>query len=235
MSSKTDPAQQCYAAVFIMVWLFLAKIIFFDLFVAILVENFEVGETVRLMKEPGRMSTFRSFVKASYRKLAVLHSRHAKRRHRVHADDEIPMPQISLSATKIAEPDSPPTYVSHFQLLIQAMVKINTKKSLETVTAESHVQSSKSEPEESSLFMFGPTNKFRLLCLRIMDSISFQTIIYLSICLSCIMLIATPPAEDAPSLSSPFSLPTRNVLNKLLTSVFTIEFLVKIIAQVMVT
>ena len=226
MSSKHDSGQQFYAAAYIVAWLFLSKIIFFDLIVAVLVENFEVGDTIKLINEPGRISTFRNLLKNSYRLLALhSNSRNRKSKNLMNNDAQI---QRRMSLPEVSDFDYSSPSGTHYQMLLLAMTK--TKSNLDTV--EEAADSIEFQPQERSLFVFGHRNWIRSMCVKIMESNVFQTVIYTSIFVSCLVLVVTPPAEDAPNLSSPFPKSLRALINKSLTGVFAFEFLVTIIAQV---
>ena len=226
MLSKPSKEQQWYAAVFVMLWLFLAKIIFFDLIVAVLVENFEVGETIRLIKEPGRISTFRRFLKASYRRISVIQFGRQNWKPKIYSDAMANARRMSIP--KVKQDDDAIPNGTHYQLLLRAMTK--TKSTLDRLELINEFPTV--VIEETSLYLFGPTNRFRLLCIKIKDSQFFQSIIYSSIFVSCVMLLATPPAEDVPNLRSPVALSTRQFLNKVFTFFFAFEFLVNVISQV---
>ena len=232
MASKTDRGQQFYAALYIMIWLFISKIVFFDLIVAVLVENFEVAETVNLISKPGRLSSFRRFLKASYRKMASLNSLRGNRRRKVHIEHELPVQNFqhkTVNHTLNGHADDMNT-LTYYELLLRAMMSTNRNPDISN--PENQIPTLSSELEDRSLFIFGKANKIRMACLKIQRNKIFQCLIYIAICLSCILLIATPPAEDVPMMHSSVPLAFRNLLNKLLTIVFAIEFVVAVIAQV---
>ena len=127
MASKTDRGQQFYAALYIMIWLFISKIVFFDLIVAVLVENFEVAETVNLISKPGRLSSFRRFLKASYRKMASLNSLRGNRRRKVHIEHELPVQNFqhkTVNHTLNGHADDINT-LTNYELLLRAMMSTN--------------------------------------------------------------------------------------------------------------
>ena len=234
MSSKFDTAQQFYAAVYILVWLLLSHVIFSDLFVAVLIENFEIAETVRLIAEPGRISTFRNYVKMSYK------------RYRDIVANAAALPEKGPVSIKTAlqdvEGDNKSVPVTKESFYVTAVVIHNSvyhRQFLDAVTApppkQDTVSSAASEDldNDNSLFFFATTHPFRLFCIKLSNNAVFQTIIYFAIFISCIILMATPPAEDVPKLGSgPFPLAGRKLADKLLTCVFTVECIVSVVSKV---
>jgi hypothetical protein len=234
MSSKASYGEQLYVAVFIILWLFLGKVIFFDLIVAVLVEKFEVRETIRLLKKPGKISGFRALLKASYRSLSdLLHVGHfegRKQNPKIFSDfpcDE--RPKSSAKVVNAADADDTCPAGTHYQLLVHAMTKTKNTSDAIVIPDEPTVVI---HAEETSLYIFRPTNRFRSMCRAIKDNQIFKITIYLSIFVSCILVLATPPAEDVPGLSSPIPLRIRLILDDLLTAIFAIECFVTVVAQV---
>ena len=160
MSSKSDTAQQIYAAVYILIWLLLSHIIFSDLFVAVLIENFEIAETVRLIAEPGRISTFRNYVKMSYKRYRDLIANAAS----------LPIENIARqeSETAAAQVETKSSLVSKESFYETAVVihnSISHRLILEAVTAVPHRHNSEDSEndavdEDNSLFFFPPSLPF---------------------------------------------------------------------------
>ncbi|XP_070193049.1 muscle calcium channel subunit alpha-1-like isoform X2 [Littorina saxatilis] len=91
--------------------------------------------------------------------------------------------------------------------------------------SELHISSkSKPIPQASSLFVFSPTNKFRMLCHKTCNHSYFSNVVLACILISSAMLAAEDPLRS----ESPRNL----ILNKFdyfFTSVFTVEIIIKII------
>ncbi|XP_041350166.1 muscle calcium channel subunit alpha-1-like isoform X2 [Gigantopelta aegis] len=91
--------------------------------------------------------------------------------------------------------------------------------------SEIHINSKiKPIPPASSLFMFAPTNKFRVLCHRICNHSYFGNIVLTCILISSAMLAAEDPLQS----KSPRNI-ILNYFDYFFTSVFTIEIIIKII------
>lgn len=54
MRAKASGYGQFFAAVYILAWFFLAKLVVTNLFVAVVVENFEVAQTIQNVHQPGK-------------------------------------------------------------------------------------------------------------------------------------------------------------------------------------
>lgn len=89
--------------------------------------------------------------------------------------------------------------------------------------SELHISSKiKPIPQASSLFIFAPTNRFRVLCHKICNHSYFGNIVLACILISSAMLAAEDPLKSKS--------PRNQILNKFdyfFTSVFTVEILVK--------
>ena len=57
VASMDGTASSSLAAVFVLVWLFISKIVLFDLFVVMIMQYFSVSETINIIKAPGRMES----------------------------------------------------------------------------------------------------------------------------------------------------------------------------------
>eukprot|EP00292_Cryptomonas_paramecium_P002375 CAMPEP_0113679684 /NCGR_PEP_ID=MMETSP0038_2-20120614/10806_1 /TAXON_ID=2898 /ORGANISM="Cryptomonas paramecium" /LENGTH=1270 /DNA_ID=CAMNT_0000597793 /DNA_START=83 /DNA_END=3891 /DNA_ORIENTATION=- /assembly_acc=CAM_ASM_000170 len=226
LAVKPDIPQQTYACLFILTWLFIAKIIFTGVIVAVICENFKVEETVRLIKSPGQISKFRELVKHSYQKLHLIYADVQIADYYGHDDTLVGSRNITLDPAIALLADTSGSQYVDYQLVLRAASAPAHKK-------EIHNEAVKfmDDDDESTLFMFGPKNRFRLFCDRIRRNNLFNLIIYISIGFSCVTLMVTPPAEDIPDVTSPFPYVMRLALDKALTSIFTVEFLVTIVSQ----
>ena len=227
MASEPNTALQIYAAIFIVIWLFIAKIIFFDLIVAVLVEGFEVAETMRLIKEPGHVSRMRGLIVSGYHKLHRLSVSFEEHHHAADESSKIvinEMPEPTQQKSTLPDID----IMSADQMLFYALTEFSDDKFEQKLKRTSNLQSQL----HFSLSIFGPSSSFRRLCSRVKDHRLFQSLIYISIFVSCVIVLLTPPAEDVPSLKSPMSLQSRSAMDLLLTLVFTVELCLCVVSQV---
>lgn len=67
MASKSSYYGQFFAGLYLLAWFVLGRLIITNLFVAIIIENFEVANTISNVKKPGHLSAMRSFVKVVQR------------------------------------------------------------------------------------------------------------------------------------------------------------------------
>ena len=232
MASEPNAGLQIYAALFVLSWLFIAKIIFFDLIVAVLVESFEVAETMKLIGEPGHTVKLRNMLKIGYYKLSRLSVINAA----VGADNNAGeySPSASTLATLARSPQPVHTTLTNLDalsssdMILLALTELTDDSFNQRIRRKSTLQ----DYRYDSLYVFGPSNPFRQLCTTIKQHMLFQCIIYVSIFISCVLVILTPPAEDVPLLQSPISLRVRTVLDMILTFIFSFELFVSVVSQV---
>lgn len=66
MASQSEGHQQVFAGMFVVVWFVFASLVANNLFVAVIIENFEVSETIHNISKPGNISALRSLIRNSY-------------------------------------------------------------------------------------------------------------------------------------------------------------------------
>ncbi len=66
VASMDTVTAQLLAGIFIILWLIISRVILYDLFVVILMDNFKVSDTIELIKAPGRMNVLRLSIRSSF-------------------------------------------------------------------------------------------------------------------------------------------------------------------------
>jgi hypothetical protein len=64
MDSKENGYAQFFAGLYVVAWFTFGRLVITNLFVAIIIENFEVANTIRHVQKPGRLMALREFVRA---------------------------------------------------------------------------------------------------------------------------------------------------------------------------
>jgi hypothetical protein len=84
---------------------------------------------------------------------------------------------------------------------------------------------------ERVLFVLGPRNPIRRFSTWLEKSLAFNILVVLSIIMSCILLILTPAYDDLPGVQPVLPYPIIKILNFVFTSIFTLDFVVRVINQ----
>jgi hypothetical protein len=68
MATKVTTYGQLFAGFFVLSWFVFSRLIVFNLFVAVIIENFQVSETIENIRRPGRVTALKRVVRDSYKK-----------------------------------------------------------------------------------------------------------------------------------------------------------------------
>jgi hypothetical protein len=85
-------------------------------------------------------------------------------------------------------------------------------------------------PERVLLFL-KPNNPIRRFCAWLEKEILFNVVVILSIIMSCVLLILTPAYEDLPGVQPVLPYTVMKIINFVLTSIFSLDFVVRAINQ----
>ena len=66
IASMDGTASAMLAAIFVLGWLFISKIILFDLFIVMVMQYFSVADTIRMINAPGRVGSLGSSIQSAY-------------------------------------------------------------------------------------------------------------------------------------------------------------------------
>ena len=199
---------QFFGALLVLTWFIFASLIATNLFVAVIIENFQIADTIASIGKPGNIAAFRGIIKNAYSGLykrsngvldgnltidtntGVTHPVQATRHHllnmrkgarALYSYDEV--------EHKIhdAKPVQKEEYHSNSEVL-------NLVEGMVLDRPEQKEEEEEEEPERV-LFCLLPNNPIRLMFLWIARQVVFDTIIYLSIIVSCFFLIVERPYE----------------------------------------
>ena len=256
-AAQTSYVAQFFGAFLVMSWFLIASLIAQNLFVAVIIENFQITDTIQNIGKPGRVAAFRSMAKQSYKALykkagavaageltidvntGLTHPVQATRHRllelqgarKLYTYDEI---EDQLAVAVVRRP------TSGIKSKIMAVVS-SVSLGIET---KAPTGSEEADEPERVLFCLTPNNPIRKIFQWISNQPAFDTLIYLSILLSCFFLIVERPYPDMvdyPGQESnleplvPITADTMALLNSVMTFLFTVEFGCRVMAQGLLT
>ena len=248
MASKEGTFAQGFVAIFILSWFTFSNLIINNLFVAVIIENFEVSETIANIAKPGYLASAREMVGTAYGQL--FKSFGLLKDHNLvldHATGRLqPKKKLDYHFSKMVRVDekakgaggkSPPKFgvrpkekkegYGGLRTSIQELI------ARVSVPYDMTVQDEEEEEREVVLGCFGPTNSVRKFFTWLGKQHAFDLTIFAAIIISCIFLMLAPPNDDLMSESLLSEISTTNLknVNRLFTILFTAEFFTKIMSQ----
>lgn len=206
--SDDQQLAQFFGAVLVLTWFVFASLIATNLFVAVIIENFQISDTIENIRKPGRVAAFRSIIKGAYSGLyrksngvlagnltidtntGLTHPVQATRYHLLNmrggARALYTYDEVKDKIHEAQDSKKPNTeYHSNSEIL-------NIVEGLVLDKPEKQEDDMEDEPERV-LFCLMPNNPIRLMFLWIARQALFDTIIYISILVSCFFLIVERP------------------------------------------
>lgn len=221
MHSMDGVGSQLFAALFILSWFCFCALVVNNLFVAVIIENFEVAETIASIERPGHLSAFRAKLRETFGSVW-------KRRALVQNGDlvldtntgELHHPTHGHQATT-----TPGLEQMHEHSGKSTMMEVVRSAALDydedTVEEEEDV-------EERVLYFFQPWSSVRRAFMWLDSQPAFEFLVFAAIICSCIFLIVTPPADDVPGYEPVLSKGKLDQANTVFTFVFCVEFVVRV-------
>ena len=257
-TSETDMGKiyfaQFFGASLTMTWFLFASLIASNLFVAVIIENFQIKDTIDNISRPGKIAAIRSMIKQAYSGLfkrtsgvlsgnmtidvntGLTHPVQATRHHLLNLQggarslytyEEMMAGQDQGDQMKNEIPKSK----SQIAPIVEAVsMAVPYKKEEE-----------EEEDPERVLFCLMPNNPIRVAFVWLARQPLFDTSIYIAILVSCFFLIIERPYDDLvdypgqketlkpliPSITKD----TMTSVNALMTFMFTVEFFCRVMAQ----
>lgn len=251
MQSSSDLSSQLFSAVFIVSWYLFSLTIVNNLFVAVIIENFEISETIESIEAPGRFHHARQMLSLSYTKVSEMGRKGLFKRTGVEDEAEAALQHRRkelLAETRRAklqnvmrETDTmtledlhPMEIKAKRRITNTPLGRIISKAVGDTWVKDLDTQDdsflSQDEPERS-LLLFLPNDPIRRLCIWVGQMILFDVVIYSCIAVSCFFLMVTPPSVDYPGFQEVISLNEMTQWNQIFTYLFLLEAVVRIIAD----
>eukprot|EP00960_Hanusia_phi_P035946 752049-Hanusia_phi.AAC.3 len=218
---------QLGAAVYLIGWFTFASLIISNLFVATIIENFKIHDTVAKIAQPGRLYFARKMIKDAYRNLWLL----SRQSRMLKSMAEVPRRSSNLSSVEQSFSQDLLNQIKatkHKRFVLTSNFVQVAQKSL--IRFSYNIDESKTEEEERTLMFFNRENKLRKVSIWLARQAWFDLIVYNSIFLSCILLTLTPPAPDIYLITDfpvVISSSTSRALTWFLNIIFTLEFTVR--------
>ena len=237
--------RQILGCSFIVVWFLFAQFILQNIFIAVIIQNFEVGSTIKNIAKPGTFGAIRQGIQEFWR-LNIM-ATYALKRGDIRLDH---------NTGKYLFPDGSEwvpfkvkdehDHVEKRETLAEKILKDGTprkeenegnksdkrKKAWDEVISMAEASQSRIQYEisERSLGIFGPKNRFRLFCIFLVRNQAFQALVMATIILTCIMMFTTPAYSDLPDAEALFPPAMLDLLDQLSTYIFTVEWIANIVS-----
>ena len=225
-------SSQIFAAAFIIVWFVIAKLVVTNIFVAVIIENFQVVDTIESAGRPGYMHKIRSAVADSYKSYYALQVAYSDPDLQYDTDLGRYVTKKKLQYSLDADFADESEAEMHFR-------NVRNNPNLRALVIESVVQDSDqeriamkgNEESERVLFCFGSHGIVKFLVQNLVQSRAFDAVVYIAILASSVILITTPPYDDIPD--NPPWLPSslRYQLEWAFMGIFTFEFSCRVLCD----
>eukprot|EP00283_Hemiselmis_rufescens_P000787 CAMPEP_0173470682 /NCGR_PEP_ID=MMETSP1357-20121228/78005_1 /TAXON_ID=77926 /ORGANISM="Hemiselmis rufescens, Strain PCC563" /LENGTH=1276 /DNA_ID=CAMNT_0014438967 /DNA_START=139 /DNA_END=3966 /DNA_ORIENTATION=+ len=241
-----------FCVIFVLGYFIFCEILCKNLFVSVIIKNFEVTATLEDIESPGYMINFRNYLKASWKKhykalplfrsgLRVLdvNTGHASglggptvsSPTLQHEDADMTNFQSRYTLSKIgAAVDDVATLAG---LRVTSGLRIAAFRRLVARSIElKNYKKAYEPPAERVLFFLGPKNRVRMFFVSVGDHPAFGGLILICILVSCFFLFLSPASEDDPWFNLDL-LPksAMDAMNTVFTLIFTVEFVVRVLSQ----
>jgi hypothetical protein len=239
MASMEEGFGRIYAGIFIVTWFIFSNFIINNLFVAVIIDNFEVAETMEYIDQPGNLAALRkSFSDAwqmlSQKSQAVLRG---DIRLDVHHRGEALDPMEDAFVLRDGRDPQQMTLKSAMASKGKTAKRSWLMKVVRWCSASYRPGEQQDDADESVLLCIPPRSRVRRFFIWLGELKIFDAAVYGAIIASCIFLIFAPPGGLSrndilridPSFPAPFSDQTLRWCDYLFTFIFTVEFLVRVL------
>jgi hypothetical protein len=218
------------SCLFILTWFFVSQLILKNLFVAIIIENFQVSRTIVNLQKPGYWSALWKSAGKSwgiFKKLGMV--RREGLRLDKHGEIKTGGHAIALSLDiDVEKLVASARFNPHIQHVLKDVLPSN----------DDLMNRKKQREPERVLYCLQPDNPIRRFFVYVSNQPLFDTIVFSAIGASCVFLIITPAYERLPvgpmdhAIEAP-PIPTAlmNLLNLVFTLVFVVEFICRVMAS----
>ena len=224
--SQDSAYGQFFACIFVLIWFFTAQLLIANLFVAVIIENFQVSRTILKTQQPGYWAALRGYAHSSWDTFKHLGF---VRREGLSLDKDGNIKVIQHLSLD----------VNYDELVASTQYNAQIQKLVSDVLPSKAVLNAhkrKDEPERV-LYCLQPRNPIRRLFIYISQQPLFDTIVFGAIGCSCVFLVVTPPYEKLPKgptdptvIEPPIPLALMELLSLVFTLVFSIEFISRVMA-----
>jgi hypothetical protein len=214
------------ACFFVLIWVFLAQFLIKNLFVAVIIENFQLSRSILKTQQPGYWAALRSSANASWSNFKYVGF---VRREGLLLDKEGNIKVVQNLALDVNYDELVAS--TQFNPEIQKLVcDVLPSKAV----LDAHAQENK---PERVLYCLQPNNPVRRFFIYILKQPLFDTVVFGSIACSCVLLVIEPAyekmpksAEDPSLVTPPIPLALIQLMQLAFTGLFVVEFICRIIA-----
>jgi hypothetical protein len=228
---------QMFAAAFIILWFCFSKLVVSNIFVAVIIENFRVMDTINAAKMPGPFSKFSKMLYSSYASMNAIPQRSGDVHDEFTEDGHLHV-DVKEAGKLVYSFDADCGDEGESEVQFRA---VRTNPILRSLMAESmsrpdntmHSIDAKSKRAEMARILgcIGHDNLFKQLFQLLVRHPLFDFTIYAVIIAGCVILMTTPPYEDITDNQPMLSLELRNQLEFAFTGIFTFEFFARVMCQ----
>ena len=257
IDTSTDMRRAILAVFYMVSWIIFATFVLTNIFIAVIIENFEVVETIRDISKPGYVHGIRSAIAKSWRNYITTIMAHrrgditfnrATGKYMTITGEEY-IPGMKLTEVK-KESLLTDEAKARLQQAKEAKMNENAQKSVidlelkhqrsqrlsawDSVVSMAVVKKVKRQTDfygERSLYFFYPKDKFRLQCIWLSEYWAFQALIIITILVNCFMMFVSPAYPDL--TDEPDLIPSwiSTTIDYISTAIFTFEFGVAVISM----
>jgi hypothetical protein len=240
-----DYVAQFFGTALVIIWFVFSNLIAKNVFIAAILENFSINDTLQAMRAPGMVSMIRQSIRGTIKtalsrrnaiiqgrlnldtNTGLVHPRQAARQHLL---------KMRASLNKTDKVQSPPgTGVRRLNVYQSSIMQVSS-----TFLAQKPI--ALQEPEERVLFFLELSNPIRQAFLWIAKHSAFDSLVFLAILTTCFFLIIERPYKDMvlyPGTPDgvyqgalvPVNHDTIAFVERISTYVFTVEFICRVMAH----
>lgn len=226
LASQDSAYGRFCACFFVLIWVFMAQFLIKNLFVAVIIENFQLSRSICKIHQPGYWAALRSSANVSWSKFRYVGY---VRREGLRMDTEGDIKVVQHLALE----------VNYDELVASAQFNTEIQKLVCDVlpskaVLDAHAQ--KHKPERV-LYCLQPHNPLRRFFIYISKQPLFDTVVFGSIACSCVLLVIEPvheklpkSAQDPTLVTPPIPLALIQLIQLALTGLFVVEFICRIMA-----
>jgi len=245
MESKDGFAGKFAAAIFFIVLLLMSNIVLVNLFISVVIENFNFAETTSSIKDGKNLmwmrkqfanyqSNLQESLKSTQHPVSASNLRQTDTKESFLLTSFFAKANLAATARKPSETMSKRgSEASGVEVEVSGLKPgLSTRLLINMASlANPNVTLKDQKHSERVLFVFSSEQTIRKAFIRIGNSFVFDSIVYLTIVVSCVLLCLTPPYDDIPEETPLVAPAMMSALNLVTTLIFTVEFLVRVMVS----
>lgn len=201
-----------------------------------IIENFEISKTVAKINKPGRVAVLREGVAAAWRQFYVRST--AALTNQLTLNTETGKVDVRRTSSTLRRKGSAASQQIRSNLQESGLLSLAQQASdrhLNKAQTYRHLLINFDDGHERSLYLCGPKNSVRRVFIRLANSKAFETVVFVAIFGSSLMLSLQTPVDDDPEVQQIVSSQLQWRMDVVFTILFTLEFLIRVIANGLVS